>query len=326
MVKPVERQKLTGLRPQVYEHPSDATALNALQGTPGVETLVRKCNEYGLERLLRIQFTGSNLRVTADNLPDLHGMLTEACALLDLPKTPELYLCADGSINAFTAGVERPLIALNSGCVDLLTDEELFFVIAHELGHVKSGHVLYYQMAEFLPIIGEIIGAATFGIAGLFSTGIQIALLNWQRMAEFTADRAGLLACQDANAAISAMVKLAGLPVKYHASFNTEDFIAQAREFTALNTSRLDWIAKAVSIMGQSHPWTVMRANELLRWIDAGDYERTLAMPAATALPPPLTTAQSFCTGCGRGLLGTEQFCPGCGAKVVPIAAVVAPQ
>ena len=57
----------------------------------------------------------------------------------------------------FTAGVERPLILLYSGAVELLSTEELLFVIAHELGHVKSGHVLYYQIAEFLPLIDDAI-------------------------------------------------------------------------------------------------------------------------------------------------------------------------
>jgi Zn-dependent protease with chaperone function len=272
--------------------------------------MVRKFNELGLDRFLRIQYTGSNLRVNGDNFPDIHDKLCEACEILDLPKKPDLYIQADGSINAFTAGVERPLIVLNSGCIDLLSADELFFVLAHELGHIKSGHVLYHQMALFLPVIGEMVGSATLGIAGLFSTGIQLALLNWQRMSEFTADRAGLLACQDTDSAIRAMIKLAGLPHKFYESINTEDFIAQARDFSAFDTSRLDWLAKALSIMGQSHPWTVMRANEFLKWIESGGYDEVLKMPIGMLAELP-----NFCSNCGRLLKGVELFCPGCGLQ-----------
>ena len=125
----MSRQRLTALRPQAYEHPLDAAALDALQNTAGLETLVRKCNEWGFERLLRVQLTGSNLRVTADNFPDLHGMLREAADILDVPKVPELYIAAGGEINAFTAGVEKPIVVVNAGAVDLLTDDELLFVI-----------------------------------------------------------------------------------------------------------------------------------------------------------------------------------------------------
>ena len=119
------RQVLSGLRPQAYEHPLDRQALDALQGTAGLDTLVRKCNEWGLERVLRVQLTGSNLRVTADSFPEIHAMFERACQALDLPRMPEVYIAAGGEINAFTAGVANPIVVLNSGSIDLLDDDEL---------------------------------------------------------------------------------------------------------------------------------------------------------------------------------------------------------
>ena len=86
----MERRKLTGLRPQAYEHPADTKALDALQHTTGLETLVRKLNEWGFERLLRVQLTGSNLRVNADNFPDVYEKVQAAREILDLPKMPSL--------------------------------------------------------------------------------------------------------------------------------------------------------------------------------------------------------------------------------------------
>jgi Zn-dependent protease with chaperone function len=313
------RRKLTGLRPQTYEHPLDAQALNALQKTSGLDTVVRKCNEWGFERLLRVQLTGSHLRVTADSVPEVHDKLLAACDILDLPKVPDLYIASGSDLNAFTAGVEKPLIVLNAGAVDLLNDEELLFVIAHEVGHIKSGHVLYYQIAEFLPVIGAIVGSATFGLGELLGAGLQVALLNWKRMSEFTADRAGLLACQDANVPITAMIKIAGLPQKYHDAINPEDFIAQAREFKALDADKLNWLVKWLSTMGQTHPWTVMRASQFLTWIDAGEYEAVLnrdhALPEQPAAFSSLTGA-AFCTHCGHALVPNARFCPACGGAV----------
>lgn len=306
--------KLSGLRPQAYEHPLDTKALDALQNTAGLETLVRKCNEWGFERLLRVQLTGNNLRVTADSFPILHDMLQESVAVLDVPKIPELFIAAGGEINAFTAGVEKPVIVLTTAAVDLLSDDELYFVIAHEVGHVKSGHVLYYQLAQFLPVIGEIAGGVTFGIGSLFSTAIEIALLNWKRTSEFTADRAALLGCQDLNVAITTMMKLAGLPHRFFDAINTEDFEKQARDFQALDDDKLSWIAKGLSVMGQTHPWTVMRAQEFLTWIDSGAYDRVLKADH-TSHASPAASGKCFCTQCGRALAGTEMFCPGCGTR-----------
>src|SRR5215203_4499682 len=122
----MERQTLVGLHAQFYEHPFDRSALASLKDTPGLELIIRKFNELGIERFLRIQFTGSNLRITHDNFPEIHDMAREATMILNLPVLPDLYIQGGESINAFTAGVERPIIVLNAGCIDRLSTDELF--------------------------------------------------------------------------------------------------------------------------------------------------------------------------------------------------------
>lgn len=309
----MQRLQLTGLKPQSYEHPLDKKALDALQNTGGLETLVRKVNEWGFERMLRVQLTGSHLKVGADSFPELHEVAREAAANIDLPSLPELYIAADGGINAFTAGVGKPLIVVSSEAIDALTPDELLFVVGHEMGHIKSGHVLYYQIAEYLPVLGSLIGGVTLGLGELAGAGLQVALQNWKRMSEFSADRAGLLACQDPSVALGVMMKLAGLPRSRYESANTEDFIAQARAFESLDGDALNWIARRLSAMDQSHPWTVLRAQQCLQWIDAGDYERLLATDHQG--PRPMLGA-AFCTACGAKLGEAAQFCSGCGLRL----------
>ena len=99
--------------------------------------------------------------------------------------------------------------------------------------------------------------------------------------------------------------------MKFFDKVNTEDFLAQAREFEAFDSDKLDWVAKILSGMGQSHPWTVMRASELLRWVDSTSYEKLLADPTSgRALEPP----RKFCTNCGSPTAGV--FCSKCGTRI----------
>ena len=56
------------------------------------------------------------------------------------------------ALYAFAIGMEKHTIVITSGLVELLEDDELRFVIGHELGHIKSGHMLYRTMAVFLSL------------------------------------------------------------------------------------------------------------------------------------------------------------------------------
>ena len=91
-------------------------------------------------------------------------------------------------------------------------------------------------------------------------------------MSEFTADRAGLLCCQNKDAAIRAFMKMAGMPIKEFNNMNYQTFIQQATEFKQLDYDAMSKVIKFISIADNSHPWTVMRAAELLNWIESGEY------------------------------------------------------
>ncbi len=108
------RKVLTGLSSEVYEHPFDRKALASLEKMPCVALLLRKINEYGIDRLLRLQCLGSELRVTPRNFPKLHQAFIETCQILDVDPLPELYLFrGTGYIQTYTVGVEKPLVNIN---------------------------------------------------------------------------------------------------------------------------------------------------------------------------------------------------------------------
>lgn len=220
--------------------------------------------------------TGSYLKANENHFSEVHDILLDVCNTLHLKKIPELYIEWDYSVNGGTIGSENPIIILNSGAIDLLTEDELRYVIGHEVGHIKSGHMLYHIMAEIIPLLGGILGTVTLGIGELISTGLKLALLHWHRMSEFTADRAGLLACQNEDAAINAMIKMAGAPKRFFDRIDRDQFIEQAREFKGYDYDGLDKVGKTLLIMESTHPWTVMRASEILDWVESGAYNEII--------------------------------------------------
>ena len=271
----IKKIKISNLNKTEYEHPLDKKALSILKKTPGLDTLVKQFNKRGIEKILKFQITGSNIKVTKTNYPEIYKTLERACEILDCYPIPELYVQI-GFINAYTVGVENPIIVITSGCIGLLSYDELLCIIAHEVGHIKSQHVLYYQISRVIPTMGNLLSSMTLGFGNLISHGLQIPLLNWQRKAELTSDRAGLLACQNIEAATTLMMKIAGAPPKYYSNLKAEDFKKQSREFEKFDEDNLDKVAKGVSVMFEDHPWTVMRGHELYKWIDSGQYNKVI--------------------------------------------------
>ena len=271
------RKILTGLSSKTYEHPFDRKALASLQNMPGVSLLLKKVNEYGIDRLLRLQSLGSEIRISPRNFPQLHQTFVETCQFLDVAPLPELYLFqGTGHIQTYIVGVEKPLVGINLDGMEWLDPDELLYVFGHEVARIKSQHMVYHQMAIVMPTLKNLLSSTTLGVGGLVASGMELGLYNWRMMARFTADRAGLLACQDIEVATTTLMKLAGLPDEYLTTAVIEDFLGQAREFASNNFDSVDRITKILSYTESGLSWVVMRAGELLKWVDSGEYDNLI--------------------------------------------------
>lgn len=260
------------LRPEDFMHPWDRKATSTLQEIPGFQFLVSKVMEYGLERIFSLTNLSSNLRVTARMLPRLHQYLTYGCRILDM-NLPELYVSTDPEPNAYTYGHNRPFIVLTSGMIELLDDEELFLVLAHELGHIKCGHVLYRTMASHMAQIMEHLGKATLGLGNLVDTGIQLAMFDWCRKSELSADRASLLCVQDIHVANRTLMKLAGGAKRLFPELDEREFLIQVRSYEDAGDESI--LNKAYTFLlsaQESHPFVVMRAKHLDLWVQSGQF------------------------------------------------------
>lgn len=253
---------LSGLNHSQYEHPFDKKALKALENTSGLSVVGNFITKHTIEKIYTVQYTGSNIKVTKESYPKIYEYLEYACEILDMPSIPDLYVQWGYEINAFTVGSENPIVILNSGLIDMCDDDEIMFIIGHELGHIKSNHMLYHMMAKVMNMIIDSIPGGK-----IIAAPLKLALYYWERMSEFTADRAGLLCCQNKDAAIRMFMKMAGIPLKEFNNMNYQSFIKQATEFKRLDYDGMSQLIKFLSIAESTHPWTVMRAAELLSWI-----------------------------------------------------------
>jgi heat shock protein HtpX len=89
--------------------------------------------------------------VTREQLPRLYAIVERLTGKSNLPM-PKLYVTPDESPNAFATGrnPQHASVAVTHGILNLLNDEEMEGVIAHELGHVRNRDILISSVAATL--------------------------------------------------------------------------------------------------------------------------------------------------------------------------------
>ncbi|MDK2010988.1 MULTISPECIES: M48 family metallopeptidase [unclassified Deinococcus] len=320
-----------GLQSASYEHPEDRRLLAALKSIKGFDQLIKSFFAFGIEPVMYAQNLSDNVRVTPRQYPRLYLLFKRAVKAMDVPE-PELFVDQGRDINAHTYGTRHPYVVVNAGLLETMTDDEVLFVLAHELGHIKSGHVLYTTLSQFIAtVLATSVGGIPFLGPAIVQT-LQLGLLRWSRKAEFTADRAAHLVVNDLNVAYSVMLKLAG-GFALREQPNLDEFLKQADDFHYVERSAL---GKAALVMGgtlhKSHPYPVVRARELQRWQTDPAFQRilhgqdprtpsTLTMPGglmdlARVTGPAVPEGTCTCPHCTRTHDSGDMYCFWCGGRV----------
>ena len=199
-------------------------------------------------------------RITTGNAPGLSGLVQRAARCLQ-PGEIEAFVVPSRALNAYTFGLSSPkVVVLYSPLLKIMDEDELLFIIGHELGHVALGHTWLNSL------VGGIAGIPSpFGAAAILS----MAFLSWNRACEYSADRAGLLACGKPEKAISALIKLVAGPK------------AMTAEGMALAYQKID--AEDDTILGSlnealaTHPLLIRRIQELRKYAGTNQYANLLA-------------------------------------------------
>src|SRR5712692_2294677 len=89
--------------------------------------------------------------VSREQAPRLYSVLERLCGKASLPM-PKLYVIPEAAPNAFATGrsPQHASVAVTAGLPELMTDEELEGVIAHELSHVRNYDILTTSVAATL--------------------------------------------------------------------------------------------------------------------------------------------------------------------------------
>ncbi len=163
------------------------------------------CNQIGIaafdkrRKTIRKQLLSNAVRVDPRLLPKLDNSFNALRRRAGLQEELEAYVFEEPTINAFVAaGHRHTYVALSSAAINKLKEEELEFVIGHELGHAIFGHIDFQAL--------NLLHSEDLDVRS------RMQVLAWKRAGEISADRCGLVCCGSIDVAASAMFRtLSGL-------------------------------------------------------------------------------------------------------------------
>ncbi len=169
-----------------------------------------------------------------------------------------VFIVPSRQLNAYTFGMDSPkAIVLYSSLFKIMDQDELQFILGHEMGHVKLGHTRLNTLVGGMAGIPSTLRAAAI---------MELAFRWWNRACEYSADRAGVLACGNPNKAITALVK-----------FEAGSFASTPSGMQAAMqklTGEGDDILPEIEELIASHPMIGKRIDEIRKYVKTSEYAR----------------------------------------------------
>ncbi len=200
----------------------------------------------------RRHLLATSVRLDRSMAEPLHTMADHCVGRLGIDTPLELYAYNSPQFNAacFKPEAGRVFIMFSSGLLEAFQDDELLFVMGHELGH----HVYDHHAVP----IGYLLRGREQPSAEL-----ALQLFAWSRYAEISADRAGAFCAQNKSAVARALFKLAsGLTDDRVVRFDLDNFLSQVDDMTVVDgepgqgAPTQDWFS--------THPFSPLRVKALV--------------------------------------------------------------
>jgi len=184
----------------------------------------------------RDELLANSVRLTAVISPRLHRIIEKVKSTFEIKDKIEFFSLNDNTYNAFAFKQKSNIsIVFTSALLENFSDEEILFVLGHEIGHILFDHnrlLLLYNPSKrkitFLPILAE------------------KKFLTWQKKAEISCDRAGLVACKNYQTAIQSLLKVSYGLTEKNLNFNLPELMSQLKDIA--HSEYLSQLSTATSV------------------------------------------------------------------------------
>ncbi len=257
------------IQPREYEHPAMQQMNQMLRQSASLNSMARtisqKVGKPWYESLFNSVLTSQHQYARVYELAYI------AARRIGLKKMPSVYIEADRGYQSATYGSDQDsFVNIGTFLPRLLNDQELLFVLGHELGHLHSHHALWTTVSMFL--VGQHRSTVmSDGILSYFSNplkiveqGMESAISSWMRVADLTADRAALLVVGDFEVAMRVLFLLYFKSRRELQDINLQEWVRQQ--------SSAEGGKPKLSELGSPTPYLSSRLRELKSFYESSHF------------------------------------------------------
>lgn len=213
-----------------------------------IQEIIQSTKASSRQNYWKDSLEGHSIKVDKKLLKKYSSIFEEVKEKLNFKENVDFYITGSPEVNAFAIlsdiEDEAHIVNVNSALIELMTDEELKFVIGHEIGHLINQDSKLLNLVQFVFSDKE--------IPVLLAHKIRL----WNQLAELVADRHGYLATENLNVCISAFFKMSsGL-----------DFDKMGIDFSSFieeNNKRLDYFKNEDGLSLNTHPINPIRVEAI---------------------------------------------------------------
>jgi tellurite resistance protein len=213
---------------------------------------------------VRKELLATSVRLSAGMAPRIASALEHCVGALGVAAQVELYVYANAAFNAHCMRPEkgRLMLLFSSSLIESFDDDELRFVMGHELGHHIFEHHRIPVNAEEAKIGGP----------------LALTLFAWSRYAEVSADRAGLACTGRLDPAARTLFKLASGLKSDVVKMSADALLSQAKEVREEIGRAASAAATPSSEWFSTHPFSPLRLWAAKAYCDSTQFGGARAM------------------------------------------------
>ena len=238
------------LQPEIaLEKNLAAQIYHALEGDV-VRFVLKNAEETSDDEYWRSHMEGHCMKADEKLLGNFYRMCMDVKRRLSFDEPVDFYVTGDSSINAFSIAAEDEghphIVNVNSELFNLMSEDELKFVVGHELGHLINQDTALRRLINFVypPQVSQI------------PLTLQYKIHLHDNLAELVADRYGYIACGNLDACVTAFFKMAS-------GLDLGKMQVSIEELLNNNSEHLDYFLHGGGMSHFDHPVNPIRVQAI---------------------------------------------------------------